>query len=264
MKRFLFVLLVFFSELFSAAGAKEINFIQVTDVHLTQKNVYALKNFVDEVNNNYSNLDFVVFTGDNIDRANRDDLDLFLNTIKNLKFKTYITAGNHDLFKSNNMTSGYYMKRTQKILGIYHSAKLDYVFKKGNIIFIAMNGVKEIMPGSNGYFKNAELVWLDKQLTKYKNNKVIILQHFPLLDTRTKSANLYKKENYLNILSKHDNVIAVVSGHYHYNREEKTGKIYHIITPKFSNGTCYKIITIEDYDGLIFTRLINKNEIHND
>lgn len=74
-----------------------------------------------------------------------------------------------------------------------------------------MNGVKEVIPGPNGYFHQNELVWLDKILTKYSNKKVVILQHFPLLEARVKSHDLYDKVDYERVLEKYDNVILVVS-----------------------------------------------------
>jgi len=244
--------------------AQNVNFIQVTDVHLTKDNAHYLKDFVDEINQKYTNLDFVVFTGDNIDKANQSDLDLFLNIIKNLKFKTYVTVGNHDLFQNKNMTGNYYMTRVRNILGNYHPAKTNYVFRQGNLVFIVMNGVKEIIPGPNGYFKEDELIWLDGQLTKYRDKKVVILQHFPLLGTKSQSANLYKREEYLKVLNKHNNVVTVISGHYHYNKEEKINEVYHIITQKFSDNTYYKLISIDDEDRFIYTTLIDKSDIFTD
>ncbi len=246
------------------ATAKEVNFLQVTDVHLTKDNAQYLETFVNEVNQQYHDLDFIVFTGDNIDRADRADFETFLSIIHKLKTKTYILPGNHDLAKNKDMTSAYYMKRAKKILGKHQPATPNYVFKCGNTVFITMNGVKEVIPGPNGYYKEPELLWLDKQLTKYKNNKVVILQHFPLLDTKPKSATLHKKELYLEVLSKHDNVLAIVSGHYHYNKEERINNVYNIITPKFNNNTCYKLITIDEDNSFVYTNLINKNESWND
>lgn len=247
-----------------AAFAKTINFIQVTDVHLTQENALYLKEFTNEINNKYQDFDFVVFTGDNINKANKNDLELFLDIIKNINIKVFVTVGNHDLLFSKEMTADYYMKRVGKTLGKYHSSTANYVFKRGNIVFITMNGVKEVIPGPNGYYKEMELLWLDKQLTKFKNKKVIILQHFPLLDTNSTSSELYKKENYFNVLNKHNNVIAVISGHYHINREEKINNIYHIVTQKFSNNTYYKIISINDEDGFIYTTLVDKSSVYTD
>ena len=137
-------------------------------------------------------------------------------------------------------------------------SKANYVFKKGDIIFITMNGVKEIIPGPNGYYKESELLWLDKILTRYSNKKVVILQHFPLLDTHVKTHSLYKKDRYLEILRKHNNVIAIISGHYHQNREVFCNNTYHIVTPNFSNNRYYKLIEIDN--GFVYTHLIDNKE----
>ena len=174
---------------------------------------------------------------------------LLILTIGVPVLKVFVTVGNHDLLLSREMTADYYMKRTRKILGNYHPSSANYIFKKGNLVFIAMNGVKEVIPGPNGYYKESEILWLDRQLTKFKNKKVVILQHFPLLDTNSKSAGLYKKESYFNVLN------------YHNNREEKINNVYHIVTEKFRDNTYYKIISINDEDGFIYTTLVDKSSI---
>ena len=138
-KKFLFTLLIL--TIGVPVYAKNINFIHVTDVHLTQANAHYLKEFTNEINNKYQDFDFVVFTGDNINRADRNDLDSFLNIIKDINLKVFVTVGNHDLLLSRDMTADYYMQRTRKILGKYHPSSANYIFKKGNLVFIAMNGV---------------------------------------------------------------------------------------------------------------------------
>lgn len=204
-------------------------------LHLTKYNTQYLKQFVNDINTKFANLDFVIFTGDNLDKADKSDLKLFLDIIKHIKFKTYIIPGNHDLYSSKGMTKEYYMHTIRKKLGFYHSSKPNYIIKKGDIVFITMNGVKEVIPGPGGYYHKDELEWLDKNLNKYYNKKVVIIQHFPLLDTKILSHKLHKKEDYENILAKHNNVVSIVSGHYHKDKEEQIENIYHIITKNFSN-----------------------------
>lgn len=258
MKKIICFILTLFS-ISTACQAENIKFLQVTDVHLSQENVQYLKQFVEEVNREYNTLDFIVFTGDNIDQANVNDLKLFLDTIKDLKVKPYVLIGNHDLFTSCDLNKKRYMKLVRKKLGFYHSNKPNYIIRRKNIIFIAMNGVKEVFPGANGYFRKDELIWLDKKLNKYRDKKVVILQHFPLLDTKVKSHNLYRKEDYEDVLKRHNNVISIVSGHYHANREQKQDGIYHIITKNFANNTYYKLIEIYD-ENMVFTYLIDNSE----
>lgn len=240
----------------SITFAHMIKFIQVTDIHLTQENKKYLDEFVAEINEKYPDLDFVVFTGDNIDKANVNDLETFLNSIKKIKTKKYVLIGNHDVFKNQGLDKKLYMKLVRKELGRYHSDKPNYVFKIKDVIFIAMDGTKEIIPGQGGYYKDYELQWLDKQLDKYKNKKVVILQHFPLLETNSRVHKLYKRENYMEVLNKHNNVIAIISGHYHENREEFQNNVYNIITKKFLNNNYYKIIEIDSEVPMVYTRLI--------
>ena len=63
-------------------------------------------------------------------------------------------------------------------------------------------------------------------------------------------------------IEKHSNVIAVISGHYHQNREEFYDNIYHIITKNFSNNGYYKIIEIDD--GFVYTYLIDNKDAEYD
>ena len=259
MKKIICLLIVLFS-LCCSCNAEVVKFLQVTDVHLSQNNSQYLEQFVNDANTKFNNLDFIVFTGDNIDKANQKDLSTFLDIIKKLNTKPYVLLGNHDLFKSYEMTKENYMSLVRKNLGSYHSSKPNYVFIKKNIVFVVMNGVKEVIPGPNGYFRQDELVWLDKTLTKYSNKKVVILQHFPLLETKTINHNIYRKEDYEEVLKKHNNVISIVSGHYHENREEKKDGIYHIVTKNFQNNTFYKIIEIDTDNNMVYTSLIDNNE----
>lgn len=259
MKKFIIFLLLFLS--FNCkCQAEVVKFIQVTDVHLTQNNAQYLKQFVKDANEKYKNVDFIVFTGDNIDDANQKDLLLFLEIIKNLKIKTYVLVGNHDLFKFHEMTKENYMALVRKKLGHYHSKNANYVIKKKDIVFIAMNGVKEVIPMPNGYFRENELIWLDKMLTKYSNKKVVILQHFPLINARSSGHNLYKKNTYEEVLKKHNNVISIISGHYHENEEKKENNIYHIVTENFQDNRFYKLIEIDTNDDMIFTILVDNKE----
>ena len=256
-KKFL-VITVFFLTCLSSFS-QNVKFIQATDVHMTKDNFKFLEQFIDEdINKKHSDIDFLVFSGDNINRPNEKDLDLFLGIIKKAKPPVYVIPGNHDLYKQNDMDNVVYMKKVKKELGHYHSSKPNYIFEKKGIVFITMNGVKEVIPGPNGYYRESELKWLDKNLTKYKNKKVVIIQHFPLVDTSTKGHSLYKKDAYLEVLKKHSNVIAVLSGHYHYNYEGMQDGVYNIVTSKFGNNNNYKIIEIDSKTGFIFTSLISK------
>ena len=84
MKRFFNILfLIVFVLIFSSSVyAKDVKFIQVTDLHFdaTQGSIENFNNLIEQINKT-GDLDFVVFTGDNIDLANKEMLKGFLKNI---------------------------------------------------------------------------------------------------------------------------------------------------------------------------------------
>ena len=262
MNKIIKLLLVFFAVMLiqMRTFAQNVKFLQVTDVHMTQNNAHNLEDFVNDINRKYNDLDFVIFTGDNIDQANVNDLKTFLSIIKKLKFKQYVVLGNHDVYKNKGLDKKKYMKMVRQELGEYHSDKPNYVFKDKGVVVMVMDGVKEVIPGPGGYYKEDELDWLDKNLTKYKKYKVVIVQHFPLLAGKAPRNEAYRREDYLEMLKNHDNVLAVVCGHYHENREEMKDNIYHVLTMKWLNNSYYKIIEIDTDLPMVYTQLIDNNE----
>lgn len=227
--------------------AKEVKMIFMTDINLNQKNAYKFQETIKEINS-YKDVDFVVFGGNNIARANVENLNLLTYLIKKVNKKTYVLLGSSDVLSSNAIDKKYYMKRIARA-EFRHSKKPNYVFKKNNYIFVAMDGSKQYFQSTNGYYTKEELAWLKKTLDKYKDKNIIILQHFPLLETSSQWLQTAKTEDYINLLKNYNNVKVIISGHYDENKELKKDGIYHIITESYSNSGAYKIIEIDlDYD----------------
>ena len=236
--------------------AKEIKFIQITDSHFStiegeysQREVENSKSFLENAIkdiNTIPDINFVVFTGDNIDKANAVELKNFLTVANKLKYQYYIVIGNHEVFKSQHFDKKEYMNIVRKYSKNCRPSGANYVFEKKGFVFLVVDGAKEVIPGPAGYYKKDTLKWLDKKLTHYKYSKVVILQHFPIVApyyNRTHST--YNKEDYENVLKKHSNVLAIISGHYHANGETKQDGIYHISTPSLVESPHnYKIIEI--------------------
>jgi len=265
---FTFVVIFLISPL--VAQANEIKFVQVTDSHYslaggeyTQREVENSKKFLEDSIkdiNSIPNLDFVVFTGDNIDEANATDLKSFLGIANKLKAPYFVVIGNHEVFKSKDMTKKEYMKIVSKYSKNCREKSPNYVFKKKGLVFLVVDGAKEVIPGPAGYYKQSTLKWLDKQLTNYKNSKVVIFQHFPIVEPYyNRTHTTYNIKDYEEVLQKHTNVIAIISGHYHANGETKKDGIYHVSTPALVEAPHdYKIIEIEKKPGKdyqIYTQL---------
>lgn len=249
---------------------KELKFIQVTDSHVStlgneysQRDVGNSKNIFEKTIqdiNSVRGIDFVVFTGDNIDQANSTELKNFINMANKLNVPYYMVIGNHEVFKSQDLDKKKYIKIVRKYSKNCRPEGANYVFKNKGIVFIVVDGAKEVIPGPAGYYKKDTLKWFDRQLTKYEKSNVIIFQHFPIVEPYyNRTHTTYNKDDYEAILKKHNNVIAIFSGHFHANGEKMVDEIYHVSTPSLVEAPHnYKVVEINIIKGQkpkIYTQL---------
>lgn len=247
----LFMVLLLSSSVFAA----ELRFIHITDIELNTANAYKLKRTVKEINA-MKNIDFVVFGGNNISKTNINNLNYFMYLLKRVHKPVYVLLGSSDVSSSTGIDKKYYMKRVKMARFLRHPSKSSYVFKKKGIVFIVMDGSKQYFQQPNGCYTRDELLWLDEKLTKYKNKKVVILQHFPLLQSKSQWLQTPKLEEYYEVLNKHNNVKAIISGHYGNNQEETINNIHHIITEAYSKSGAYKIIELDTQSDFLATYLV--------
>lgn len=257
------ILIIFLSILIgNTALANNIKFVQITDTHYQRNNEYVDKILTDTIKdiNNLKGISFVAFTGDNINRPNPEDLVKFVQKANQLKVPYYIVIGNHDVYKQDGLSKKNYIQIIKDNNFLYKPSKPNYVFKKNGFVFMVVDGAKEVIPGSIGYYREDTLKWLDCELTKYESFPVILLQHYPLIEpSKRTSHRVHQPEKYFEVLNKHKNVIAILSGHYHVNGEVMKDGIYHVSTPTLlSAPNYYKIIDIVTTPGLspmIYTEL---------
>lgn len=242
--------------------AKNIKFIQITDSHFSMNNDYAketLERAVKSINKE-KDVAFVIFTGDNINRPRKEDLVEFVRTVNKLDAPYYLAFGDHDVYKNGGLSKIEYIHTVRENNLFYRQKNINYTIKKNGFVFLVVDGAKEVIPGSIGYYKDSTIEWVDKQLKKYKKYPVVIVQHFPLVAPKDHNTHkVYKPEKYLEVLEKHNNVIAIISGHYHINSEKMEDGIYHISSPSLlAEPNYYKVIDIVTTPGfspMIYTEL---------
>lgn len=224
--------------------ARDLRFVQVTDVkYVPSKENQTLRNMVKDINK-LKKVDFVIFTGDNLQRANADDLRSFLSQAKRLHKPFYLAIGDKDVNKHRDLSKKQYAKIAKKNIGITKDGNINYVFEKDGVVFLVVDGAKDVVPMSNGYYKDNTVDWVESQLETYKNRNVIILQHFPIVPPEDRENYItFKPERYLEVIHNHKNVKAVVTGHFGVNKEENYDGVIHITTAPAPN---YRIIDIID------------------
>ncbi len=228
------------------AFSADMRFVQVDGALYNSTNKESFKNLIEKINKE-KNVEFIVFTGNNISKPNQDELKNFLNESKELNKPFYVILGQKDVNKQKKLGKKEYMEILHKNVRTYKKINSpNYVFEKKDIIFIVADGSKEVIPTPMGYYKEDVILWLDEQLDKYKNKNVVILQHYPIIPPSKKETHYtYKADEYLKLISEHKNVKAIVSGHFDTNNEQEYNGVLHIST---KNAPVYRIIDILDYD----------------
>lgn len=272
-KKFLFVIILFFIFFTNIVCAKEIKIVQFSDVHIdTQTPNGKIRKYGNSTNMfqkaiikvNAINPDIVVFSGDMVNRPSSKDFDVFLNIAKQLKTKFYTVVGNHDVGVGGGLSKETIVNKLNQKCDWLDIKKTYYSVVDGEYIFIFMDGTTDKKITSNGYFETEVLNFLDNTLATNSNKKAIIVQHFPLLEPYpSKSHEIENAKEYFEVLDKHKNIILVLSGHYHATRASVRNDVLHVATPSLIEFPhAFRCLTINDNGAEIFiqSELILDNE----
>ena len=244
----IFCLIIFLIFLTINQGfCEEYRIIQVTDVlynYTNSESETALKNLIQNLNSQ-KNVDFIVFTGNNLSKANQENLKKFLKELKQLKYPYYLTIGNKEVSKQKNLSKAEYFEILHKKVKSHKKIETqNYYICKKDIVFIVPEGAKDVISDSIGYYRPQTLDWIENIIKKFPNHNVVIIQHYPIIPPIKKEFKYtYKANEYLKLIEKYPNVKAVISGGFNTNCELEHNGILHIST---QSAPHYRIIDVYD------------------
>lgn len=245
-------------QVYSASG-NNLTFAQISDAHyssaktntsyrLTAESGELLADAIEQVNET-PNVDFVMFTGDMINTPYQKELMSFLSYANKLKYPWYAVYGNHDICVGGFLSKQLYLDILNSHDKSFHFAKPYYTFvpKRGYRI-IALDPIIDTRITANGEISEEQLKWLDKQLSKSKNDVVLIFLHVPLVEPlHSESHRLLNADEVLKVINKYKNPIAIFSGHYHTTKITKIGNVLHVSTPSMvSYPNAFRIVKISN------------------
>lgn len=241
---------------YSASG-NNITFAQISDAHyssaqtntsyrLTAESGELLSDAILQINE-IPDVNFVMFTGDMINTPYQKELMKFLTYANQLRYPWYAVFGNHDICIGGYLTKKLYLE-------ILNSHNKDFVFSKPYYSFSPKKGYKVIALDStidtkvtaNGQIDEAQLKWLDKELSRSKNDVVLIFIHGPFIEPiHSSNHTILNANEVLKALNKYKNPIAIFSGHYHTTKITQAGNVLHVSTPSLvSYPNAFRIIKI--------------------
>lgn len=261
MKKIVITLLFLFMGM--SVNAAQLRFAQVSDVNYGENNEFTKQLLDWNIRSiNLKKPQFTVFLGNNIEKSREENIEGFLDKVKELKKPYYVVVGNKDSYKISGIERSEFWSIVNKNSKYNKSKKSYYTFSpNSDFLCVVMDGAVPFSHSAHGIYNEEQVKWLDNILTKNKNKKVIIFQHFPIVEPAEKYdlRTLYK-DKYEEVLKKHNNIVMISSGHYNTAKTYIDEKgVYHISTPALNKSDyVYDIVTI-DYKKLPLTKMKIKN-----
>jgi len=248
---------MFFGLRVYCASGNNLTFAQISDAHyssantntsyrLTAESGELLQDAINQVNET-PDVDFVMFTGDMINTPYEKELMKFLTYANQLHYPWYAVLGNHDICIGGFLNKKLYWDILNGHNRNFNFPKTYYSFvpKKGYRV-IGLDSIIDNRITANGQIDEEQLKWLDKQLSKSKDDVVLIFVHGPMVEPLHSSSHAtLNSAEVMKIINKYKNPIAIFSGHYHTTKVTQIGNVLHISTPSLvSYPNAFRIVKV--------------------
>lgn len=239
-----------------------LKFVQLSDVHFLENGVNTtykmtgaspqlLDDAVKQINAQ-NGVDFVMITGDLIDKSFEKELKAVLPHLARLSYPWYFAFGNHDRCIGGYLTTDVYMK-------MLSAANPNYNFKKPYYSFVPKKGYKVIVLDdiitteitSQGYIDKEQLNWFKKELDKSKKDTVLIFMHIPITEPFASPGHrLRNASEVMKLIESYKNPIGVFQGHYHATKVVKHDNVLYVNSPALvSYPNAFRIVNVRNSRG---------------
>lgn len=250
----------------SGVGATSLKFAQLSDVHflengsnttfkMTGESPRLFDDAIEQINEQ-NDIDFVMFTGDLIDKSFEKELKAFLPHANKLTPPWYFAFGNHDRCVGGYLNTLVYLDMVRNSNENFKFKKAYYSFEpKKNYKVIVLDNIITDEITSNGYIDEVQLKWLKKELDSSKNDTVLIFMHVPIVEPFA-SPNHKMRNGYVlkQLIESYDNPIGVFQGHYHAAKITQHDNVLYVSSPALvSYPNAFRIVNVTNYkDKVVF------------
>lgn len=250
----------------ACSSATALRFIQLSDVHFLEngsnttfkmigESPRLLDDAIDQINEQ-KDIDFVMITGDLIDKPFEKELKAALTHVQKLNSPWYFTFGNHDRCVGGYLNTKLYIKMLQEANENFRFDNPYYSFvpKKGYRV-IVLDDIITTEITSQGYIDEKQLKWLKKELDKSQKDTVLLFMHVPLIEPfASPNHRLKNSSRVINLIESYKNPIGVFQGHYHATRVVQHDNVLYVNTPALvSYPDAFRLITVQNFkDKTVF------------
>ena len=209
------------------AANNNLRVAQVSDVHFSsfeentsykflKKSPELLDDVIFQINTS-GPYDFVMFTGDLVNKPKVSELEKFITHANNLVYPWYAIDGNHDISIDGPLTKRKFLETLAANNDNMQQENIYYAFtpKKGFRV-ICLDSIIDYKLTSNGEISNEEFMWLTQELEKHAKDTVIVCSHVPIIEPFSSPNHKMQNEYEVRkLLKTHKNPLIVLQGHYH-------------------------------------------------
>lgn len=253
------------------SSTSSLKFAQLSDTHFytgTDNTTYKmigrsgelLDDAIEQLNE-IPNLNFVMFTGDLIDKPFEKELSAFLPHTEKINAPWYFSFGNHDTMVGGYLNPKLYLELVNKYNKNYKFEKTYYSFvpQKGYKVIVLDSIIRERLT-SNGRIGETQLAWLDNEIKSSPKDTILIFMHIPILEPfNSPNHRLEDADKVEEILNKYKNPIAVFQGHYHVAKITQKENIVYVSCPAMvTYPNAFRLITINSYRNKVVIDIQDK------
>ncbi len=254
-----FILVGFIASQVCNAASNNLRIAQVSDAHFSsfedntsykmlKDSTKLLDDVILQINTSGA-YDFVIFTGDLINKPKVSELEKFITHANHLIYPWYAIDGNHDVAIGGDLSKEKFLSILAENNSRMKQNNIYYAFtpKKGYRV-ICLDSIIDYKVTTNGEIYNKEMEWLKKELDKYKNETIIICTHVPVAEPFSSPSHKMNNEYELKkILKTHSNPVVVLQGHYHAAKIQQDGNMLFISCPSLvSFPNAFRVINLNN------------------
>lgn len=242
------------------ATTNTLKFAQLSDVHFLEKGQNTtfkmtgesprlLDDAVAQINE-HDDIDFVMLTGDLIDKSFEKELRAVLPHLDNLHAPWYFAFGNHDRCVGGYLTTLVYLDMLRSSNENFKFKKAYYSFEpKKHFKVIVLDDIITNEITSNGYIDEEQMKWLKKELDSSKNDTVLIYMHVPIIEPFASPNHKLRNANAVkSLIESYKNPIGVFQGHYHAAKITQHNNVLYVSSPALvSYPNAFRIVTVTNH-----------------
>lgn len=253
------------------AANNNLRFAQISDVHFStfeentsykflKKSQELLDDVVLQINTS-GPYDFVMFTGDLVNKPKETELVKMLAHASKIMYPWYAINGNHDIAIDGPLTKDKFCKILNSHNKHMATEKLYWAYtpKKGYRV-VCLDSIIDYKLTSNGEISQEQLKWLRKELESHKKDVVILCTHVPIDEPYSSSNHKMNNEQEIKeLLENFTNPIVVLQGHYHCVKAKQKDNIVYITTPSLvTYPNAFRVVNINTHKNKVLVDIFLK------